>query len=74
VDTLSKLFAFYKERIPQDVLKDPALTKRIKISVKEEKVKRVSKTLFQTPRGFEQIESYVKSITSNGTLDPDYKA
>lgn len=42
--------------------------------MKEEKSKRVSKSLFANPRGLEQIESYVKTITQNNTLKLDYKA
>jgi hypothetical protein len=41
-------------------LDDPLLRKQVAISVRLEKEQRVAKIQFKNPKGFDQIETYVK--------------
>ena len=54
VESLGSLLGYYKLRMPDDLyFADPTVTKQIAISVKEEKAKRVTKSLLTAPRGLE---------------------
>ena len=72
--SLGSLLFYYKDRANEAVFENPDVKRRVAVSIKEEKSKRVNKSKFLKPKNMEQIENYVTRITSDSTLKKNENA
>ena len=71
VGSLGKLFSYYNDRCTDAIYENPDIQRRVGVSVRFEKQKRIPKNYFLVPKTFEQIESYVTRLIQNRTLKVD---
>lgn len=69
--SLGNLFSYYNDRCIENTSSDPKVRRRVAMSVKLEKRKRVTRNMFLVPKTFEQIESYVTRLFASETLHID---
>lgn len=74
VTSLGLLFSYYNDRYHPSTFEKPDVRKRVALSVRMEKKKRIAKNYFLVPKTFEQIESYVNRLFQNGVLKVDESA
>jgi hypothetical protein len=74
MSSLGSLLFYYKDRANEAVFENPDIKRRVAVSIKEEKSKRVNKSKFLKPKNLEQIENYVTRITSDSTLKKNENA
>ena len=71
VGSLWNLFDYYQDRADTFNVDNPAIRRRVAVSIKDERLKRIPKSCFLVPKSFEQIEMYVTRIYANQTLKVD---